>query len=854
MAANTTRHLRRMAVLGIGAAAMLALAVTAGCGPSWYKSGSGQSESGDAPAGGATTTAQEVLDALVAAYQGAQSYQDSGRVRLQFSYDGKQIDEEADFAITLARPNKLRMHCYQATVLSDGKQVTAQIAELQDQVLQQPVPDPFTPDAIYGLDENLGAVLTRGLAGASPQLALLLEPDPLKRLLAGTTGDPKLLPPAELDGVLCDRVDIPTEVGSLVFWIRRDGPVLLRIDFPGEPVAQMFPPDRAVQEVKLWVELAGAKLNPALDDGLFEAVVPEGVKTVANFELQAPPSPTDLLGEQIAEFTFTTTDQQQVTRDDLKDQVVVIDFWATWCQPCVLSLPKLHEVYQKFQDNPKVRFLAVSVDEPSVGTEQLQQMFQRLEVKVPIARDLQGAFNGVFKGSGIPCLVVLGPGGIVQDAEMGYNPNLESELPQRLEKLLAGEDLYPLAKARHQQQVGGEAGQAAPTNVEIAPRSQPQHFKLVELWTADTPAPAGNLLVVRDGEETKIVVLKDFDRVVELSPDGQTLGEHRLDLPGGSAVTFLRTAVDGQGERYYLGSAGAQPQVHLFNAQWEHVQSWPQQEKLEVFDALLADLNRDGSLEMVVGTWDRGIWAVSPAGETLWHHDEYRNVLSLAAGGPDDEGRATIFVTHQEGSLGRIDTAGKSLGSTAVDGRFVRLLFRGPANASGQFPLCGIAPMADGSETALGLSPEGKEMWAYALPRGLHTHPIEMAACGFLTDGYRPVWVLAAADGSLHFVSAEGQLMDKFRYGEALTGLAVDLLPPHRVLLVSTPRGVSAWGVQMPDTQSPAEESPRGEAPSTKEPPDTEEAPGAEEAPLLSPPSPDDSESSPPAEDDPADE
>jgi hypothetical protein len=53
--------------------------------------------------------------------------------------------------------------------------------------------------------------------------------------------------------------------------------------------------------------------------------------------------------------------------------------------------------------------------------------------------------------------------------------------------------------------------------------------------------------------------------------------------------------------------------------------------------------------------------------------------------------------------------------------------------------------------------------------------------------------MVAAADGAIHWLSHSGQLIDKFQYGEALTGLSLTNAANFGILLVSTPEALTAW-------------------------------------------------------------
>ena len=59
------------------------------------------------------------------------------------------------------------------------------------------------------------------------------------------------------------------------------------------------------------------------------------------------------------------------------------------------------------------------------------------------------------------------------------------------------------------------------------------------------------------------------------------------------------------------------------------------------------------------------------------------------------------------------------------------------------------------------------------LPAGGHQRPIEPVASGELLPGRAGTWVIAGPDGSIHFLSEDGELTDSFFYGQCITGIAV---------------------------------------------------------------------------------
>ncbi len=68
-------------------------------------------------------------------------------------------------------------------------------------------------------------------------------------------------------------------------------------------------------------------------------------------------------GDQAPAFTGTTTDGKTIKLSDLKGKVVLIDFWATWCAPCIAEMPNMRKAYAEFAENDDFILLGISLDE-----------------------------------------------------------------------------------------------------------------------------------------------------------------------------------------------------------------------------------------------------------------------------------------------------------------------------------------------------------------------------------------------------------------------------------------------------------------------------------------------------------
>jgi thiol-disulfide isomerase/thioredoxin len=95
------------------------------------------------------------------------------------------------------------------------------------------------------------------------------------------------------------------------------------------------------------------------DAFLVERIAPDGTSlTVARTSLRVPK-----IGEKLPTFVLTTLEGKPLRSDDLRGKVHLLDFWASWCQPCVEKFPLVKQLAEDFKD--KLAIIAVNVDEES---------------------------------------------------------------------------------------------------------------------------------------------------------------------------------------------------------------------------------------------------------------------------------------------------------------------------------------------------------------------------------------------------------------------------------------------------------------------------------------------------------
>ena len=150
-------------------------------------------------------------------------------------------------------------------------------------------------------------------------------------------------------------------------------------------------------------------------------------------------------GDAAPDFTLSTLDDQEVTLSDLRGSAVVLDFWATWCGPCRMSLPKLQEFANWAErEGMAVKVFAVDMGERVRTNEEkrrkVRQFWQRQRFTMPTLMDYDSKVAKAFEVGSIPHTVVIGPDGKLWKVHIGFNPGMVEVLKRETAQALAEAD------------------------------------------------------------------------------------------------------------------------------------------------------------------------------------------------------------------------------------------------------------------------------------------------------------------------------------------------------------------------------------------------------------------------------
>jgi len=131
-------------------------------------------------------------------------------------------------------------------------------------------------------------------------------------------------------------------------------------------------------------------------------------------------------------FQLHSAASSDLSLNDLKGQVVLINFWASWCGPCRQEMPVLEQLYKKYK-SAGFTLLGVNV-EPKSGD--AEGFLKSTPVSFPILFDPDSKVSKLYEVSGMPSTVILDRTGKVRYIHHGYKPGEESEYLDQIRALV----------------------------------------------------------------------------------------------------------------------------------------------------------------------------------------------------------------------------------------------------------------------------------------------------------------------------------------------------------------------------------------------------------------------------------
>lgn len=137
------------------------------------------------------------------------------------------------------------------------------------------------------------------------------------------------------------------------------------------------------------------------------------------------------------DFTLMTMDNKKVSLKDFRGKYVFLNFWATWCGPCIDEMPSMERLYQKLKSKKNFEMLAVSIDKG--GAEVVKMFVKENKLTFTVLLDRDSEVAGEYGVMGIPSTYLIDPQGYVINRAVGARDWDSKDSLIFFEKMLGGE-------------------------------------------------------------------------------------------------------------------------------------------------------------------------------------------------------------------------------------------------------------------------------------------------------------------------------------------------------------------------------------------------------------------------------
>lgn len=132
------------------------------------------------------------------------------------------------------------------------------------------------------------------------------------------------------------------------------------------------------------------------------------------------------------DFTLESRSGENLRLEDHRGEVVMLNFWASWCGPCRQEMPLMDELYSQYKDLG-FTILAVNVDE---NRDEALRFLDKVPVNYPILYDPESSVSELYEVKAMPTTVMIDRNGNARYLHYGYQPGYEDEYEQQIRELV----------------------------------------------------------------------------------------------------------------------------------------------------------------------------------------------------------------------------------------------------------------------------------------------------------------------------------------------------------------------------------------------------------------------------------
>ncbi|WP_339750164.1 TlpA disulfide reductase family protein [uncultured Marinobacter sp.] len=146
----------------------------------------------------------------------------------------------------------------------------------------------------------------------------------------------------------------------------------------------------------------------------------------------SPLASAEAMNVPAPDFTLESRSGENLRLEDHRGEVVMLNFWASWCGPCRQEMPLMDELYSQYKDLG-FTILAVNVDE---NRDEAHRFLDKVPVNYPILYDPESSVSELYEVQAMPTTVMIDRDGNARYLHYGYQPGYEDDYEQQIRELV----------------------------------------------------------------------------------------------------------------------------------------------------------------------------------------------------------------------------------------------------------------------------------------------------------------------------------------------------------------------------------------------------------------------------------
>ena len=163
---------------------------------------------------------------------------------------------------------------------------------------------------------------------------------------------------------------------------------------------------------------------------LLAAVLICSALLISGCVLTSPETSPLEIGRAAPSFKLPDLNGNQVSLAQYKGKLVMLDFWATWCGPCRMTMPLLENLQKEYPN--KMVLLAINLQE---SPKDVREYVRQQNLNSEVLLDESGSVGETYGTGSIPMQVLIDKEGIVRHIQIGFSPRMTSQLRAQIEQL-----------------------------------------------------------------------------------------------------------------------------------------------------------------------------------------------------------------------------------------------------------------------------------------------------------------------------------------------------------------------------------------------------------------------------------